>query len=100
MFLITRIIVDIVSELLATPRKDDAVWVIMDKLTKSANFIPVPKNMSSKILAELYIGEMIRLHGVPISIVSDRDPKFTSRFWKSLQKALGTRLCWDIIRKK
>ncbi|KAK8659969.1 hypothetical protein V6N13_030159 [Hibiscus sabdariffa] len=87
-----RIMMDFVSGLSITPRKNDAVWVIMDRLTKSAHFIPVRKNMSSDILAELYIREVIRLHGVPTSIVSDKDPKFTSRFWKSLQKALGTRL--------
>ncbi|KAK9028605.1 hypothetical protein V6N11_025758 [Hibiscus sabdariffa] len=85
-----RITMDFVSGLRVTPRKNDAVWVIVDRLTKSAHFIPVRKSMSSNILAELYIREVIRLHGVPISIVSDRDPKFTSRFWKYLQKALGT----------
>ncbi|KAK8690606.1 hypothetical protein V6N13_074137 [Hibiscus sabdariffa] len=82
---------DFVSGFPVTPRKNDSVWVIVDRLTKSAHFIPVRKNMSSDILAELYIREVIRLHGVPISTVSDRDLKFTSRFWKSLQKALGTR---------
>ncbi|KAL4273113.1 hypothetical protein GQ457_13G015450 [Hibiscus cannabinus] len=87
-----RITMDFVSGSPVTPRKNDAVWVIVDRLTKSAHFIPVRKSMSSDILAEFYIREVIRLHGVPISIVSDRYPKFTSRFWKSLQKALGTRL--------
>ncbi|KAL4377816.1 hypothetical protein GQ457_02G025970 [Hibiscus cannabinus] len=86
------ITMDFVSGFPVTPRKNDLVWMIVDRLTKSAHFIPVRKNMSSDILAELYIREVNRLHGVPISIVSDRDPKFTSRFWKSLQKALGTRL--------
>ncbi|KAL4347471.1 hypothetical protein GQ457_17G009230 [Hibiscus cannabinus] len=79
-------------ELPITPRKNDAVWVIVDRLPKSTHFIPVQVNMSSEILAELYIREVIRLHGVPTSIVSDRDSKFTSRFWKYLQKALSTRL--------
>ncbi|KAK8518020.1 hypothetical protein V6N12_033012 [Hibiscus sabdariffa] len=81
---------DFVSRLPITPRKNDAVWVIVDRLTKSAHFILVRKSMSSDILADLYIREVIRLHGVPISIVSDRDPNFTSRFWKCLQKALGS----------
>ncbi|KAK8574435.1 hypothetical protein V6N12_062129 [Hibiscus sabdariffa] len=79
---------DFVSGLPITPRKTDAVWVMVDSLMKSAHFISVQKSMSSDILAEIYIREVIRLHGVPLSIVSDRDPKFTSRFWKSLQKAL------------
>ncbi|KAK8684206.1 hypothetical protein V6N13_040236 [Hibiscus sabdariffa] len=83
---------DFVSGLPVRPRKNDAVWVIVDRLTKSAHFLPVRKNMSSDILDELDIREVIRLHGVPTSIVSDRDLKFTSQFWKSLQKAMGTRL--------
>ncbi|KAL4304408.1 hypothetical protein GQ457_10G011210 [Hibiscus cannabinus] len=83
---------DFVTGLPITPRKNDLVWVIVDRLTKSAHFIPVRVNMSLDILAEFYIQEVIRLHGVPVSIVCDRDPKFTSRFWKSLQKSLGTRL--------
>ncbi|KAK8617188.1 hypothetical protein V6N13_117154 [Hibiscus sabdariffa] len=87
-----RITMDFVSGLPITPRKNDSVWVIVDRLTKSAHFILVLVNMSSNVLAEIYIREVIRLHGVPISILFDRDPKFTSRFWKSLQKALGTRV--------
>ncbi|KAK8681399.1 hypothetical protein V6N13_053803 [Hibiscus sabdariffa] len=87
-----RITMDFVTGLPITPRKNDSVWVIVDRLTKSAHFILVRVNMSSNILAELYIREVIRLHGVPVSIVCDRDPKFTSRLWKSLQKSLGTRL--------
>ncbi|KAK8538781.1 hypothetical protein V6N12_034489 [Hibiscus sabdariffa] len=73
-----RIIMDFVSGLPVTPQKNDAAWVIVDRLTKSAHFIPVRKSMSSDILAELYIREVIRLHGVHISIVFDRDPNFTS----------------------
>ncbi|KAK8715587.1 hypothetical protein V6N13_042918 [Hibiscus sabdariffa] len=87
-----RITMDFVSGFPVTPRKNDALWVIIDRLTKSTHFIPVRVNMNSDILAKIYVREVIRLHGVPISIVSDRDPKFTSRFWKTLYKALGTRL--------
>ncbi|KAL0313439.1 UNVERIFIED_CONTAM: Transposon Tf2-12 polyprotein [Sesamum radiatum] len=61
-------------------------------LTKSAHFLPIRLGDSLDKLAELYVSEIVRLHGVPVSIVSDRDPRFTSHFWKSLQKALGTRL--------
>ena len=64
----------------------------MDRLTKSAHFLPIKIMYSLNKLAELYIREIIRLHGMPVSIVSDRDPRFTSRFWLSLQEALGTRL--------
>ena len=64
----------------------------MDRLTKSAHFLSIKITYSLNKLAELYIREIIRLHGMPVSIVSDRDPRFTSRFWPSLQEVLGTRL--------
>ncbi|KAK5819359.1 hypothetical protein PVK06_024350 [Gossypium arboreum] len=83
---------DFVSGLPVTPRKKDSIWVIVDRLTKSAHFIPVRIDFSLNKLAELYVSEIVRLHGVPISIISDRDPRFTSRFWNKLQEALGTRL--------
>jgi hypothetical protein len=70
----------------------DAVWVIVDRLTKAAHFIPIKVKYSLEKLAELYLQEIVRLHGVLESIVSDRDPRFTSRFWKSLQQAMGTKL--------
>jgi hypothetical protein len=70
----------------------DAIWVIVDRLTKSAHFIPYKINDSMQKMAELYIREIVRLHGVPNSIVSDRDPRFTSKFWGRLQDAMGTRL--------
>ena len=70
----------------------DAVWVIVDRLTKSAHFLSVKVNYNLNKLAELYIKEIVRLHGASLSIVSDRDPRFTSQFWPSLQEALGTKL--------
>ncbi|KAA3483692.1 DNA/RNA polymerases superfamily protein [Gossypium australe] len=87
-----RITMDFVSGLLMTPSKKDAIWVIVDRLTKSAHFVPVRTDYSLDKLAELYVSQIVRLHGVPSSIVSDRDPRFTSRFWKRLQDALGTKL--------
>ena len=66
--------------------------MIVDRLTKSAHFIPVRIDYSIDRLAELYVDEIVRLHGVSLSIMSDRDPHFTSRFWKELQSALDTRL--------
>ena len=66
--------------------------MIVDKLTKSAHFIPVRMDYSMDRLAELYVEEIVRLHGVPLSIVLDRDPHFTSRFWNELQSTLGTKL--------
>ena len=66
------------------------MWVIVDRLTKSAHFVAMRMTNSVDTLARLYIREIISLHGVPVSVVSDRDPRFTSRFWQSLQEALGT----------
>jgi hypothetical protein len=74
------------------PSGQDAIWVIVDRLTKSAHFIPYKINDSMQKMTELYIREIVRLHGVPNSIVSDRDPRFTSKFWGRLQDAMGTRL--------
>jgi hypothetical protein len=71
----------------------DSIWVIMDRLTKSANFLAVKTTYKESHLAWLFISEIIRLHGVPTSIVSDRDPKFTSRFWREFQQAMGSKLC-------
>nr|GFC32154.1 retrotransposon-related protein [Tanacetum cinerariifolium] len=73
-------------------KRHDAIWVVVDRLTKSAHFLPIRKNYSISKLAEIFRQEIVRLHGTPTSIVFDRDPRFTSRFWKGLQKAWGTRL--------
>nr|GEZ50006.1 putative reverse transcriptase domain-containing protein [Tanacetum cinerariifolium] len=75
-----------------TPSGYDLIWVIVDRLTKSAHFLPVKTTDSMEKLTQLYLKEVVCRHGVPISIISDRDSKFTSRFWRSLQEALGTRL--------
>ena len=64
----------------------------MDRLTKSAHFLLVRTDYSLDKLAELYIKEIVRLHGIHVSIISDRVPRFTSRFWRKLQEALGTQL--------
>ena len=70
----------------------DMIWVIMDRLTKSAHFLADCARDSLEKLAGLHLNEVVRLHGVPISIISDRDPRFTSRFWPKLQEAFGTTL--------
>jgi hypothetical protein len=71
---------------------NDAIWVIVDRLTKSALFLPIKMTDSVDKLAKIYINKVVRLHGIPVSIVSDRDPRFTSRLWPSILHALGTRL--------
>ena len=83
---------DFVMGLPRTLKGNNAVWVIVDRLTKSAYFLPIRWGSSLEQLVKKYMAEIVRLHGVPVSIVSDRDPRFTSRFWESLQKALGTKL--------
>nr|GEV34575.1 putative nucleotidyltransferase, ribonuclease H [Tanacetum cinerariifolium] len=70
--------------------------VVVDRLTKSAHFLPICKDYSVSRLAEIFQQEIVRLHGTPSAIVSDRDPRFASRFWKGLQKAWGTRLKFSI----
>ncbi|KAL0411737.1 UNVERIFIED_CONTAM: Transposon Ty3-G Gag-Pol polyprotein [Sesamum latifolium] len=87
-----KITMDFVIGLPRTFRKYDVVWVIMDRLTKSAHFLPIHQNDSLDKLTELYVSKIVRLHGIPTSIVFDRDPRFTSHFWGSLHRALGTKL--------
>ena len=71
---------DFVTGLSRTPKGNDAVWVIVDRLTKFAHFLPIRWGCTLEKLAEKYIAEIVRLHEVPVSIVSDRDPRFASRF--------------------
>ena len=73
----------------------NALWVIVDRLTKSAHFIPIKDSTTADQLGRIYIREIVRLHGVPKTIVSDRDSRFVSAFWSSMQRALGTRLAFS-----
>ena len=83
---------DFAAMLPMTFYKNNAIWVIVDYLTKFAPFIPVRNNFSLAKLTELYIRDMVKLHEVLTSIISKRNHWFTSQFWVSLQKFLGTRL--------
>ncbi|GKC78864.1 putative reverse transcriptase domain-containing protein [Tanacetum coccineum] len=87
-----RITMDFVTKLPKTSSGHDTIWVIVDRLTKSAHFIPTRATDSMETLTRLYIKEIVSRHGVPISIILDRDSHFTSRFWQSMQNALGTQL--------
>ena len=80
---------DFVTGLPRTHHQHDSVWVIIDRMTKSAYFLPVRTSYSTEDYAKLYIRELVRLHGVPLSIISDRGTQFTSHFWKAFQKGLG-----------
>lgn len=70
----------------------DSIWVIVDQLTKSTHFLAVKTTYKSIYLARLFIAKIVRLHGIPSSVVSDRDPKFNSRFWEAFQNAMGSKL--------
>ena len=83
---------DFVTGLPNTVRGHDSIWVVVDRLTKFAHFIPIDIKYPVSRLAEIYIQVIVKLHGVPLCIVSDRDPRFTSDFWSSLQKELGSKL--------
>ena len=84
---------DFISGLPRAPgRGNDAIWVIVDRLSKSAHFLPMKLTDKVETLAELYLKEIVKLHGVPANIVSDRDPRFTAKFWRAFQQALGTDL--------
>ncbi|GKC18677.1 putative reverse transcriptase domain-containing protein [Tanacetum coccineum] len=86
------IAMDFVTKLPRTSYGHDTIWVIVDRLTKSAYFLHMREDYKMERLARLYLNEIVARHGVPISIISDRDSRFTSRFWQSMQEALGTRL--------
>ena len=77
-----RSAMDFVSRLLCTSSGCDAIWVIVDRLTKTAHFLPIKKTYSTDKLARLYVNRIVYLHGVPVSIVSDRGASFTSVFWQ------------------
>ena len=87
---------DFVTHFPRTQRRHDFVWVIVDWLTKSAHFLAVRMTFTLEEFCRLYINEIVRLHGVPFSIVSDMDPRFTAHFGKSFQKAMGTQLTMSI----
>ncbi|GJU81404.1 putative reverse transcriptase domain-containing protein [Tanacetum coccineum] len=87
-----NITMDFITKLPKTKSGHDTIWVIVDKLTKSAHFLAIQEDYSTERPARLYIDEIVARHRVPVSIISDRDGRFTLRFWQTLQKALGTRL--------
>ncbi|GKA45120.1 putative reverse transcriptase domain-containing protein [Tanacetum coccineum] len=87
-----RITMDFITKLPRTPSGYDSIWVIVDRLTKSAYFIPMNEKYKMEKPTRLYLKEIVCRHGVPVLIISDLDPRFASRFWRSLQKSLGANL--------
>ena len=87
---------DFVVGLPRTRKGFDSIWVVVDRLTKVSRFIPMKETWSMKQLADAYVKESVRLHGIPKSIISDRDPRHLSHFLEQLQEAFGTTLKFSI----
>ncbi|GKG13673.1 putative reverse transcriptase domain-containing protein, partial [Tanacetum coccineum] len=87
-----RIAMNFITKLPRIGNGHDAIWVIVDRLTKSSHFLPIHEDFKMDRLARLYLNEIVARHAMPISIISDRDSHFTSKFWQSMQEALGTQL--------
>ncbi|KAD6796321.1 hypothetical protein E3N88_07217 [Mikania micrantha] len=87
-----QIAMDFITKLPCTSSGHETIWVIIDRLTNSAHLLSMRETFTTDKLAKLYINKIVVRHGVPLSIISDRDSRFTSRFWQSLQKSLGTHL--------
>nr|GFB66398.1 putative reverse transcriptase domain-containing protein [Tanacetum cinerariifolium] len=83
---------DFITKLPKSSQGFDTIWVIVDRLTKSAHFLPIRENDPMDKLARLYLDRIVTRHRTPVSIIYDRDGRFTSNFWKTFQKALGTNL--------
>nr|GEZ25472.1 reverse transcriptase domain-containing protein [Tanacetum cinerariifolium] len=87
-----NITMDVVTKLPKSSQGYDTIWVVVDRLTKSTIFTPIRETDPMDKLARIYLKEVVTGHEIPVSIISDRDPRFASNFWRSLQNALGTRL--------
>jgi hypothetical protein len=85
-----------ITKLPKTNKQHDSIMVVADKLTKAAHFIPVKLSRKATNITDIYLEEITRLHGMPKTIVFDRDPKFTSNFWKGLFNGFGTNLHFSI----
>jgi hypothetical protein len=83
---------DIIVGLPNTSKHHETIWVIVDKLSKTAHFIPVHSTLWAEKYAEIYIDQVVRLHGIPKTIISDRGAQFIARFWEQFQESLGTKL--------
>lgn len=91
-----HISMDFVLGLSVTSKTNNTIWVIVHRLTKSAHFIQFKKGMKFNEIAKTFTKEVTRLHGTPVSIVSDRDSRYASSFWQVFQKSMGTQLSFNI----
>ena len=86
---------EFITKLPRTAQGVDSIWVIVDRLTKSAHFIPISESISAEKLADIYVREVVVRHGVPVSVVLNRDVHFTFRFWRKFHEELGTQLLFS-----
>nr|GFA40489.1 reverse transcriptase domain-containing protein [Tanacetum cinerariifolium] len=87
-----NITMDFVTKIPRTQSGNDTIWIIVDRLTKSAHFLPMRETDSMDKLTRLYLKKVVTRHEIPVSIICDHDPRFTSNFWRTFQKAMGTQL--------
>ncbi|GKE55370.1 reverse transcriptase domain-containing protein, partial [Tanacetum coccineum] len=87
---------DFITKLPKSAQGYDTICVIVDRLTKSAIFVPMRETDPMEKLARMYLKEVVTRHGIHVSIICNRDPRFASNFWRSLQKALGMNLDMSI----
>ena len=87
---------DFITGLPKAQKGSNAIWVVVDCLSKIAHFLPIREDITASQLADLYVSRIVSLHGVPKRIISDRGSLFTSKFWASFQQAMGTRLSFSI----
>ncbi|GKC67137.1 putative reverse transcriptase domain-containing protein, partial [Tanacetum coccineum] len=87
-----KLAMDFITKLPKSSSGYDTIWVIVDRLTKSAHFLPIREDYKTEKLAKIYVNEIVARHGVPVSIISNRNGRFTSHLWQALQEALATRL--------
>ncbi|KAJ0835008.1 putative nucleotidyltransferase, Ribonuclease H [Helianthus annuus] len=83
---------DFITKLPHTSKGHDSIWVIIDRLTKSAHFLPIREDYRVEKLAQVYTDEIICRHGIPLDIISDCDGRFTSHLWQTFQSAMGSHL--------
>jgi transposase InsO family protein len=88
---------DFIVGLPNTSLRHDSIWIIVDRLTKTAHFLPVHTTYNAKKYAEIYLDQIVHLHGVPKTIISDRGAQFIARFWEQLQHTLGTKLIQNSV---